>query len=488
MPSLVAPHKKGAATGIAGAYTKLNLIGKGSFGAVYQVRHTHKGGEVLVLKEVQTKGLASSEARATKQEINVLKRVSHPNIIGYVTTFEENDTVSIVMEYASGGDLGRLINKRKAEKGARFTETECKRYATQLGSALDYLHSNVLLLHRDIKPKNVFLSGSGDVRLGDFGLSKVLTTSSGVAETQVGTPLYMSPELCAGKPYDRSADVWAFGCTLYEAMSFVPPWNELMTPDGGLQGGMKGLLRHIVRNSLNIMALRSHYSEEFCTTLDKLLAKDPIDRLPLRSLITQLTETPKHPASWGLSAEAMAALESASGQTDTGAGAVPKSPPSNATATPPLVEAEDIDTPCHIVQGVEVHAAAMSLQRSFRRKAARFATDEGTAKQPVHAGSARKPSAGGRVPLFGRTGSAVGAPSGSRGGGGAAVPPAVRAGAVPLKPILRGRAPSPPSSARGTRPISPNSLPPRPLPSAPNHGTGAGSKARKASPTRAGAR
>ena len=93
-PSVVAPHKKGSASGTSGAYTKLNLIGKGSFGAVYQVRHTQKGGETLVLKEVQTKGLASSEIRATKQEISVLKRVKHPHIIGYVNTFEENGVVS----------------------------------------------------------------------------------------------------------------------------------------------------------------------------------------------------------------------------------------------------------------------------------------------------------------------------------------------------------------------------------------------------------
>ena len=93
-PSVVAPHKKGSASGSSGAYTKLNLIGKGSFGAVYQVRHTQKGGETLVLKEVQTKGLASSEIRATKQEISVLKRVKHPHIIGYVNTFEENGVVS----------------------------------------------------------------------------------------------------------------------------------------------------------------------------------------------------------------------------------------------------------------------------------------------------------------------------------------------------------------------------------------------------------
>ena len=213
-PSTIAPPKKGGATSCSGEYTKLSLIGRGSFGAVWLVRHTKKGGESLVLKEVVTQGLSASEVRATKQEISVLKRVNHPHIIGYVTTFEENGLTNIVMEFAAGGDLARLIAKRSKEKGARFTETEMRRYAVQLGGALEYLHGEVHLLHRDIKPKNVFLSGDGDVRLGDFGLSKVLKEVSGVAETQVGTPLYMSPELCAGKPYDRSADVWAFGCTL----------------------------------------------------------------------------------------------------------------------------------------------------------------------------------------------------------------------------------------------------------------------------------
>ena len=113
-PSVVAPHKKGSASGTSGAYTKLNLIGKGSFGAVYQVRHTQKGGETLVLKEVQTKGLASSEIRATKQEISVLKRVKHPHIIGYVNTFEENGVVSIVMERSAPGPLMRSGNRRRA--------------------------------------------------------------------------------------------------------------------------------------------------------------------------------------------------------------------------------------------------------------------------------------------------------------------------------------------------------------------------------------
>lgn len=364
-PSTIAPPKTGGATSCSGEYTKLSLIGRGSFGAVWLVRHTKKGGESLVLKEVVTNGLSQSEVRSAKQEINVLKRLSHPNIIGYVTTFEESGTINIVMEFAAGGDLARLIAKRSKEKGARFTETEVRRYATQLASALEYLHREVYLLHRDIKPKNVFLSGVGDVRLGDFGLSKVLSKVDGVAEMQVGTPLYMSPELAAGKPYDRNADVWAFGCTIYEAMSFVPPWNELTTPEGGLEGGMKGLLMHIRAHELDVEALRTNYSLEMVDVVRKLLAKKPSERLPLKVLLTQFTEAPKPPPSWGLSAEAQAALDAANAAVactggSYGTGGVSSS--SAGTATPPerLVDYEGA------VKGVEAHAAAVSLQRSWR--------------------------------------------------------------------------------------------------------------------------
>jgi hypothetical protein len=175
----------------------------------------------------------------------------------------------------------------------------------------------------------------------------------------------MSPELAAGKPYDRNADVWAFGCTIYEAMSFVPPWNELTTPEGGLEGGMKGLLMHIRAHELDVEALRTNYSLEMVDVVRKLLAKKPSERLPLKALLTQFTEAPKPPPSWGLSAEAQAALDAANAAVactggSYGTGGVSSS--SAGTATPPerLVDYEGA------VKGVEAHAAAVSLQRSWR--------------------------------------------------------------------------------------------------------------------------
>ena len=361
MATIAPPKSKGAATGVSGEFTKLSLVGKGSFGSVWLVRHTQKGGETRIMKEVQIMGLSQAELRATKQETAVLKHVNHPNIIGYIGTFENDGNVCIVMEYAAGGDLGRLIKKRIKEN-ARFTETDIKRYAMQLGSALEYLHNDIKLLHRDVKPNNVFLSAEGDVRLGDFGLSKVLSKTDDVAEAQVGTPLYMSPELANGKPYDRGADVWAFGCTLFEAMSFKPPWSEMCTPDGGLEGGMKALANALRNRSLDIMQLRSHYSADWCDKLTKLLAKRREDRMPLSTLIAQLTEAPKHPASWGLSAAAQAALEEANIPAPPLAAPAPRK--SNAGKNSLDEFSKEVEEGIGPL-GIEEHAAAGVLQRSW---------------------------------------------------------------------------------------------------------------------------
>lgn len=206
-------------------------------------------------------------------------------------------------------------------------------------------------------------------------------------------------------------------------MSFVPPWNEVCTPEGGLAGGMKGLVDHMKKKSLPIDQLRTHYSAELAETLSKLLAKSPKDRLPLKSLISQLTDAPVHPASWGLSAEAQAALDAANGSATSCASS------SAGTATPPLQdELRDDEVP---VKGVESHVAAISLQRSFRRNHAPARPGD-----PPAPGMPPKP--GGPQKLVGRAG---------------AVPSAVRTGAAPK---LRAPSPrpnsQPPSSRRQSSP------------------------------------
>merc|ERR1719183_3033055 len=129
----------------------------------------------MIMKEISLKGMPPKERHATKKEVELLNGLKHTNIIAYIDSFCQKDTLYIIMEYASEGDLASLIAKRKLEK-KRFSETEVLTYAWQLISAMAHCHHDRHMLHRDLKPQNVFLSPEG-IKLGDFGLAKVLAAS-----------------------------------------------------------------------------------------------------------------------------------------------------------------------------------------------------------------------------------------------------------------------------------------------------------------------
>ena len=149
-------------------------------------------------------------------------------------------------------------------------------------SALAYCHHKLFLLHRDIKPANIFLSRGGDVKIGDFGLSKSLAASHGLAQTKCGSPVYMSPELAAGRAYTGGCDVWALGCCLYEMMSLTTPWVEQHQP----RTGIVGLMRLICTGTLDLKPLRAHYSAGLVELVGAMLAKRAADRPSFRSLLT----------------------------------------------------------------------------------------------------------------------------------------------------------------------------------------------------------
>ena len=195
-------------------YELLQSIGAGAFGQVYLARRREDDVRVAV-KKVELAGMDADACADTRNEVEILRRLSHPNIIRYHEARVERRVLHIVMEYVSGGDLAARLRDDPPET---FTEDRVMFLFAQICLAVRHLHDRGVL-HRDLKTANIFVAERDIVKLGDFGISKVLGSRSGFCSTVCGTPFYLSPEMCAGRRYDAKSDVWALGCVLYELCS-----------------------------------------------------------------------------------------------------------------------------------------------------------------------------------------------------------------------------------------------------------------------------
>eukprot|EP00425_Heterocapsa_triquetra_P040341 CAMPEP_0195072640 /NCGR_PEP_ID=MMETSP0448-20130528/16180_1 /TAXON_ID=66468 /ORGANISM="Heterocapsa triquestra, Strain CCMP 448" /LENGTH=206 /DNA_ID=CAMNT_0040104657 /DNA_START=25 /DNA_END=642 /DNA_ORIENTATION=+ len=195
-------------------YEDIKVIGRGQYGKAHLVRKL--GGESReIAKTIDLTCLSAKERETALQEVSLLRRLDHPNIVEYRDNFFMVDTLVIIMQYCEGGDLQTFIKERQKRKD-RILEKKIMSYFVQVLQALQYIHGE-RILHRDLKTSNLFLMKSMQVvKLGDFGISRVLEGSIEAAITVVGTPYYMSPEVCENKPYTFKSDVWSLGCVLYE--------------------------------------------------------------------------------------------------------------------------------------------------------------------------------------------------------------------------------------------------------------------------------
>ncbi|RTG87838.1 NIMA-related kinase 1/4/5, partial [Schistosoma bovis] len=221
--------------------------------------------------------------------VSVLSKMNHPNIVQYCDSFEESGWLYIIMEYCDQGDLYTKINK---QNGVLMPESlvmlffitflslyinqyfnKILDYFVQICLALKHIHDR-MILHRDIKTQNVFLTSKGRLKLGDFGIAKVLNHTLDLARTCIGTPYYLSPEICENKPYDHKSDIWALGCVLYEMTTLKHAFEA---------GNMKNLVLKIIRGTYPPVS--SKYSYEIRSLISQLFRRNPRDRPSINTIL-----------------------------------------------------------------------------------------------------------------------------------------------------------------------------------------------------------
>ena len=243
------------------------LLGSGSFGKVYLVKHnlTHKEYAMKIIDKKKLKQMGYNNEQIL-EELKIHSKLDHENIIHVYNVFENEENFNIIMEYAKNGNLYDVITR---EKGG-LSEEKALGYFTQVVNAVYYLHQNNII-HRDIKPENILISENDIIKLCDFGWAKELNLEN--RNTFCGTAEYMAPEIVTNENYDFSVDIWSLGILLYEMIFGHSPFEG--------------------KNKNSIMInIKSHeliydkpISNECKDLIEKILENNPQKRLKIKDII-----------------------------------------------------------------------------------------------------------------------------------------------------------------------------------------------------------
>lgn len=254
-------------------YEILEELGSGAFATVYLVRERNaKVQKNYAAKVIKGKSLADEDMHRLNDEISILTRVRHPNIITLHAVFSTESEVILVMELAEGGELfQKLIDD------GQYKESDAVRILQQIIKAVEYLHS-LNIVHRDLKPENILLKNktTREIKLCDFGLSKVFDTAE-MNGTLCGTPGYVAPEILFENSYGKPVDMWSIGVIAYVLLSgHAPFYSE----------NLQKLFAQIKRAQYDFSDDEwEGVSDEAKDFIIKLLVLDPSKRLTARQAL-----------------------------------------------------------------------------------------------------------------------------------------------------------------------------------------------------------
>ncbi|RLM73112.1 mitogen-activated protein kinase kinase kinase YODA-like [Panicum miliaceum] len=248
----------------ASRWKKGKLIGRGTFGHVY-VGFNSDSGEMCAMKEVTLfldDPKSKESAKQLGQEISLLSRLQHPNIVQYYGSETVDDKLYIYLEYVSGGSIHKLL-----QEYGQLGEPAIRSYTHQILSGLAYLHAKNTV-HRDIKGANILVDPSGRVKLADFGMAKHINGQHCPFSFK-GSPYWMAPEVIKNSNgCNLAVDIWSLGCTVLEMATSKPPWSQYE--------GIAAVFK--IGNSKELPPIPDHLSERCKDFIGKCLQRDPSQR------------------------------------------------------------------------------------------------------------------------------------------------------------------------------------------------------------------
>ncbi|XP_057506441.1 mitogen-activated protein kinase kinase 2-like [Actinidia eriantha] len=257
-------------------FDAIKVIGKGNGGVVRLVQHKWTE-QFFALKVIQM-NIEESARRQIAQELKINQSSQCPYVVVCYQSFYDNGAISIILEYMDGGSLADFLNKVKT-----IPEPYLAAICKQVLKGLWYLHHEKHIIHRDLKPSNLLINHRGEVKITDFGVSAVLASTSGHANTFVGTYNYMSPERISGGKYGYRSDIWSFGLVLLECALGYFPYSPPQQGEGWTN--VYELMETIV-DQPPPCAPADQFSPEFCSFISECLQKEPKDRQSANELMT----------------------------------------------------------------------------------------------------------------------------------------------------------------------------------------------------------